>query len=77
MKNSASMFRAPDAPSQPERQNNCVDVSRPDVSDTLCDPQITLDAKTQVQHIVSDRAFSRIHTESARSLKIVRQHFTP
>jgi hypothetical protein len=43
----------------------------------LCDPQIPLNAKTQVQHKVSRRTFCHIRTSRTRALKMVRQRFVP
>jgi hypothetical protein len=42
----------------PEHEQWCVDISRPGrTMNALRDPQIPLDAKTQVRHNVSRRAF--------------------
>jgi hypothetical protein len=40
-------------------------------------PQISQDAKTQVQHNVPRRAFYQNRTEPTRALKIVGQRFVP
>jgi hypothetical protein len=41
------------APGPPEHEQYCVNVSRPGRTNALHNSQITPDAKTQVQHIVS------------------------